>query len=151
MERIMLEASKELNKDLHKEFPLDLEQYIQAWTRPPSEIEAGGMGLAGGYFTQTFLDTNGCDLELQPEDAQELSEIARKHMEFIQWKPGDIVVIDNKRVMHGRLPRDPRVERDVRVGLFGAYQVETKQETLEGSQIPSHLQKLARGGQMAVA
>ena len=86
-----------------------------------------------------------------PEDAQELSEVVRKHMEFIQWKEGDIVVIDNKRLMHGRLPRDPKVERDVRVALFGAYQVETLQEASEGTQIPSHLQKLASGGQMAVA
>ena len=33
MEKIMLEASKELNRELHKEHPIDLEEYIQKTLR----------------------------------------------------------------------------------------------------------------------
>eukprot|EP00746_Dinoflagellata_sp_MGD_P155375 gnl/MRDRNA2_/MRDRNA2_85335_c0_seq8.p1 gnl/MRDRNA2_/MRDRNA2_85335_c0~~gnl/MRDRNA2_/MRDRNA2_85335_c0_seq8.p1 ORF type:complete len:420 (+),score=80.72 gnl/MRDRNA2_/MRDRNA2_85335_c0_seq8:117-1376(+) len=132
MEKIMYEASLELNKDLHKEYPhLDLEEYIKAGMKPDDD------GDAGNSFTQTFLDANGSKIELLPEDCWELAEIVRKHMEAIQWKEGDIVVIDNKRVMHGRLPRDPNVERDVRVALVGAYQVETVKQAAEGAQTPS--------------
>eukprot|EP00746_Dinoflagellata_sp_MGD_P155366 gnl/MRDRNA2_/MRDRNA2_85335_c0_seq11.p1 gnl/MRDRNA2_/MRDRNA2_85335_c0~~gnl/MRDRNA2_/MRDRNA2_85335_c0_seq11.p1 ORF type:complete len:413 (+),score=75.53 gnl/MRDRNA2_/MRDRNA2_85335_c0_seq11:117-1355(+) len=128
METHMHSASKELNRDL----VVDLEEYIQAAFRTG---DTGGD--AGNRFTQTFLDTNGSDLALTPEDAKELSDIIRKHMDFVQWKEGDIVLIDNKRVMHGRLPRDPNVERDVRVALVGAYQVETVKQAAEGAQTPS--------------
>ena len=128
----------------HKELNLDLEEYIQA-----------GMGYgdkggnAGNSVVQTFLDSNGSDLALTPEDSQELSDLIRKHMEFVQWKEGDIVLIDNKRVMHGRLPRDPKVERDVRVALFGAYHVETLKGAAEGAPMPKYLLKVAKGEQLA--
>lgn len=48
--------------------------------------------------TYTFADGNNV-----PEDViTEIAELAEKFTQEVQWQDNDIVIIDNKRVMHGR-------------------------------------------------
>ncbi|KAB2379131.1 TauD/TfdA family dioxygenase [Actinomadura montaniterrae] len=84
---------------------LSLEYTIPAFTRPRSGGEPVYAGsIARGYehdrVACAFADGTPIPDELRQDiiDAAERVEIA------IPWRPGDVVMVDNSRVMHGRRP-----------------------------------------------
>lgn len=58
------------------------------------------LGPSFNYETPKVVLSNG--EEISPELKQQLTLLAEKFTHEVQWQDGDLVLIDNKRVMHGR-------------------------------------------------
>ena len=46
-----------------------------------------------------------------------ISDIAERFTTALEWEPGDVALVDNKRVMHGRNPYSGNKKREVVVCL----------------------------------
>jgi len=58
------------------------------------------LGPSYNYETPVYRFADG--EEFNAELLEELSSLCEQHIEEVQWQDGDIVIIDNKRCMHGR-------------------------------------------------
>lgn len=84
---------------------LSLEYTIPAFTRPRfggGLVYAASSSITGGYdqIECTFADGTPISDDLR----EDVSETANRLEIAVPWQPGDVVMIDNTRVMHGRRP-----------------------------------------------
>ncbi len=74
------------------------------------------LGPSYNYEAPEYQCEDGTDISQELID--ELKELAEQFTHEVQWQDGDIVVIDNKRVMHGRRAIvGPLSERELFIGM----------------------------------
>jgi alpha-ketoglutarate-dependent taurine dioxygenase len=80
------------------------------------------LGPSYNYAAPVYRFADGSEMPESMKD--ELEALAEKFTEEVQWQDGDVVVIDNKRVMHGR--REicvPLCERKLYIGMGLKYRL----------------------------
>ncbi len=85
------------------------------------------LGPSYNYETPTYRFSSG--ESISDDLIQEIADIAERLTQEIPWQNGDLAIIDNKRVMHGRREiTGPLSERElyIAMGLNGEHQANTK-------------------------
>ena len=72
------------------------------------------LGPSFNYEPPRYVFANGVEITQSLKD--ELAEIAEQHTYEMPWQSGDVVIMDNTRVMHGRRPIQDASNRKIYIG-----------------------------------
>ena len=104
-----------LNKDGSLDYSLTLHPLRRSKLAKEIAFANAILGPSFSYEAPTYTLNNG--QTITPSLRGELESVAELHSEEVQWQTGDVALIDNWRVMHGRREILDKANRQLFIGM----------------------------------
>ena len=104
-----------LNLDGSLSYELDICMLITSQLSKKKAFANALLGPSFNYETPRYKFSNGNEISEEVKD--EIASLAEQFTIEIPWKDGDIALIDNKRVMHGRRAIVDKDNRELYIGM----------------------------------